>query len=255
MFDVLVMAGGGKAEPLAEQEGVTNKAFIPISGKPLLAYILEGLSRAPSINQLVIVGPEEGLREMRKAGFSFSLVPEAGTMLENAAAGLSVVDPDQLCLIVTGDIPLLDETVVEDFLKLCMPFEADFYYPILTRESCESRFPEMKRTYVRLQDGTFTGGNMVLLRPGWFFKNRHRLEMFITNRKKPLKLLRMLPLTFMIKFICRRLTVAELQKKLSQLMLLQARAVPCDLVAIGTDVDKLSDLTVVREALSDRNIG
>lgn len=254
MIDVLVMAGGGKAEPLTDQEGVTNKAFIPINGKSLLVYILEGLSCAPSVNKIVVVGPKEDLTALQQAGLSFTLVPEAGTMLENAAAGLYAVDPDQLCMIVTGDIPLLDETVVEDFLKLCEPFDADFYYPILTRESCESRFPETKRTYVRLQDGTFTGGNMVLLRPSWFFKNRHRLEMFIANRKKPLKLLRMLPPTFIIKFFFRRLTVADLEKKLSQLMLLQARAVPCGLVAIGTDVDKPSDLAVVREALSDRDM-
>jgi GTP:adenosylcobinamide-phosphate guanylyltransferase len=253
MTDVLVMAGGSKSEPLTEQEGVTNKAFIPINGKPLLAYILEGISRAPSVNKIVVVGPEEGLRAMQQTEFSFTIVPESGTMLENAAAGLNAVDPEQLCIVATGDIPLLDENVVEDFLKLCKPFDADFYYPILTRESCESRFPETKRTYVRLQEGTFTGGNMVLLRPSWFFQNRHRLETFIVNRKKPLKLLRMLPLTFLIKFICRRLTVADLEKKLSQLMMLQARAVPCELVAIGTDVDKLSDLAVVREALSDRD--
>ncbi len=252
MIDVLVMAGGGKVEPLTEQEGVTNKAFIPINGKPLLVYILEGLSGAKSVNKTVIVGPEEDLHTLQQAGFSFTLIPEAGTMLENAAAGMSAVDPDKLCLIVTGDIPLLDKNVVEDFLKLCEPFDADFYYPILTRESCESRFPETKRTYVRLKDGTFTGGNMVLLRPGWFLKNRHRLEMFIANRKKPLKLLRMFPPIFIVKYFCRRLCVADLEKKLSQLMLLQARAVPCDLVALGTDVDKLSDLTVVRETLSRR---
>lgn len=252
MIDALVMAGGGKADPLTDQEGVTNKAFIPIHGKPLLVYLLGGLSSTASVNKIVIVGPEEDLAALQQQGFSFTLVPEVGTMLENASAGLNEVDPDQLCMIVTGDIPLIDETVVEDFLKLCQPFDADFYYPILTQESCERRFPETKRTYVRLQDGTFTGGNVVLIRPSWFFKNRHRLEMFIINRKKPLKLLRMLPPTFIIKFLFRRLSVADLEKKLSQLLLLQARAVPCDLVEIGTDVDKPSDLMVVREALSDR---
>lgn len=253
VFDALVMAGGGKGESLAEQEGVANKAFIPINGKPLLAYILEGLSRAPSIKNIVVVGPVEDLSELQKAGYSFTLIPEAGSMLDNAAAGLAAVEQTQHCLIVSGDIPLLDEVVVEAFLKLCEPFDADFYYPILSRESCEGRFPETKRTYVRLQEGTFTGGNIVLLKPAWFFNNRHRLEIFIASRKKPLKLLRMLPPLFIIKFFLRRLKVADLEQKMSELMLLKARAVPCDLVAIGTDVDKPSDLAVIRKAICGRS--
>ena len=253
MVDVLVMAGGSKSDPLTEQEGVSNKALIPVDGKPMLTYVLEGLSRAPSINRVVVVGPEDALSGMQRNGFDFTLVPEGGTMLENAAAGLKAVEPDQLCLIVTGDIPLLTEADVEAFLKLCEPFDADFYYPILARESCESRFPETRRTYVRLKDGTFTGGNAILVRPAWFFQNRHRLEMFIAYRKKPLKLLRMLPPGFVVKYLFGRLTVGDLEKKLSQLLLLQARAIPCDLVAIGTDVDKFSDLEVVRKTLAERS--
>lgn len=255
MVDALVMAGGSKAEPLAEQEGVINKAFITINGKSMLAYILEGLSRSPSVNKIVVVGPKECLTELHQAGFPFTLVPETGSMLDNIAAGLKAVDQDRLCLVVSGDIPLLDETAVEEFIKLCKPLSADFYYPILTRESCENRFPETKRTYVRLKDGDFTGGNAVLLRPSWFFQNRHRLELFVAYRKKPLKLLRILPPFFIIKYLVRRLSVAELEKTLSRLMQLQARAVRCDLLAIGTDVDKYSDLKVVREALSERKEG
>ena len=55
----------------------------------------------------------------------------------------------------------------------------------------------------------------------------------------------------MLKYLFRCLTVADLENKLSQLLQLKARAIPCDLSAIGTDVDKLSDLTVVRKALQE----
>ena len=43
----------------------------------------------------------------------------------------------------------------------------------------------MKRTYVRLMDGYFTGGNMALLRPEWFARCRDRLDLFVAYRKKP----------------------------------------------------------------------
>jgi GTP:adenosylcobinamide-phosphate guanylyltransferase len=251
MFDAVVMAGGGKAEPLLEQEKVTNKAFIPLHGKPLLGYVLDGLSKAPSIDRIVVVGPERELSGLQQEGYSFEFVPEAGSMLDNAGAALKEVDQERLCLVVSGDIPLMNEQVLEGFLALCAPFEHDFYYPILTRESCQSRFPDTRRTYVRLQEGTYTGGNIALIRPSWFALNRHRLEMFIAYRKKPLKLLRILPLSFTLKFLFKRLSVADLEANLSKLLQLRARAVPCGFVEIGTDVDKISDLEVVRRALSE----
>ena len=87
-----------------------------------------------------------------------------------------------------------------------------------------------------------------MINPRWFFKNRDRLDIFIATRKKPLKLLRLLPFSFLIKFLTRRLSVADLEKELSRIMDCKARAVPCDLVEIGTDVDKISDLEAVNRA-------
>jgi GTP:adenosylcobinamide-phosphate guanylyltransferase len=250
MFDAVVMAGGGKADQLTEQAGVTNKAFILLNGKQLLGYVLDSLSMTPSIERVVVVGPERELESLRQQGYRFAVVPEAGGMLDNAAAALQEVDQSRLCLIVTGDIPLLNRQVLEEFLALCAPYDRDLYYPVLTRESCQGRFPETRRTYVRLKEGTFTGGNLMLIRPGWLALNRHRLEMFIAYRKKPLKLLRILPPLFTLKFLFKRLSLSDLENVFSRLLQLQARAVLCDLVEIGTDVDKISDLEVVRKALS-----
>ncbi len=250
MFDAVVMAGGGKQEPLTEQEGVSNKAFILLNGRPILSYILDALSNSPSIEKIAVVGPERELAELQQQGYSFVLVKETGGMLDNLGNVLKEVDQERLCLIVTGDIPLITEEVVEGYLHKCSPYEGDFYYPILTKESCESRFPETKRTYVKLREGSFTGGNVGLLSPGWFTRNRHRLEMFIAYRKKPLKLLRIMPPSIIIKFLFKRLSVSDLEQTLSKIMALRAKAVPCDYVEIGTDVDKISDLEVVRRSLT-----
>ncbi|HOP69862.1 MAG: nucleotidyltransferase family protein [Dethiobacteria bacterium] len=249
MFDAVVLAGGGKPDLLTQQEGVNNKAFIPVKEKPLLGHILTGLQEAPSIARLFVVGPEEELRTLQKEGYDFTLVPEQGGMLENVEAALKQVDRSRLCLVATGDIPLLNARVVEGFLALCAPYDHDFYYPILTKESCESRFPETRRTYVRLKEGCFTGGNVALLNPNWFLEALPRLEIFVSYRKKPLKLFRLLPLSFLFKYLVHSLTVADLERQLSSLMQVKARAVPCDFVEIGTDVDKPSDLEAVRGAL------
>lgn len=250
MFDAIVLAGTGKAEPLTEQEKVTNKAFITIHEKPLIAYILEALGEASSIGKIAVVGPVEGLEKIHlSGGYNFELVPEQGTMLENVAAGFKVVDNNRLCLVVTGDIPLITPTVIDRFIEQCQPYDYDLYYPVLKSETCLKRFPDTERTYVRLKEGLVTGGNIALLNPEWFLANRSRLEMFISYRKKPLKLLRIFPPLFILKYLFKTLSVTDLELFLSGLLNFKARAVFSQSVEIGIDVDKLSDLELVRNTL------
>lgn len=254
MFNAVILAGGGKGkdEELTRGEGVENKAFIDLHGRPMLAHILDALAEAPSIGEVAVVGPERELSSLLGKEKLFSTVAEEGGLLENVAAGLKTLDQQQPALVLTADIPLIDGAVIEGFLKLCAPFDGDFYYPILEREICQRHFPQMKRTYVRLREGRYTGGNMALLRPDWFARTRHRLDLFVAFRKKPLKLFRILPAGFIFKFIFKRLTVGDLESYLSEMLEAKARAVPCDFVEIGTDVDKTSDLEVVRQALRGR---
>lgn len=249
MFDAVVLAGGGKPEPLTEQEQVSNKAFILIKGRPLLTYILEALQESPSIEKIAVVGPARELSELSASGYRFETVPERDSMLENLAAGFESVDPKRLCLVATGDIPLINAAVIEEFLSLCEPHDHDLYYPILDRETCISHFPETERTYVRLREGRVTGGNVVLINPKWYLQNRDRLEMFISYRKKPLKLFRIMPLSLVLKYALKTLTLNDLERYLSRLMGLKARAIPCQCAELGLDVDKISDLAVVKKAL------
>ena len=249
MFDAIVLAGGGKSEPLAHRQGVSNKAFICIHGRPMLGYVIDALAASPSVKRIIVVGPRGELAGLHEEGYDFFPVPERGSMLENVTAGLQAVNGVAPCLVLTGDIPLVDGEAIERFLELCAPFDGDFYYPIISRESCRESFSQMKRTYVRLREGHFTGGNVVLLSPGWFFRSRSRLDLFVIYRKKPLKLLRLLPATFLFKFLLNALTVTDLERSLSGMLQGRAYAVPCDLVSICTDVDKPSDLDVVRLAL------
>ncbi len=249
MFEAVVLAGGERNDPLALQEGVRNKAFIPVQGRPLVGYILSALTRCPSIRKIIVIGPEEGLIELRAQGYLFTAVPEVGSMLENVAAGLKAADPDSLCLLATGDIPLVNPEMLEKFMALCAPHTADFYYPIISAHSCRQRFPRTSRTCIHLREGTFTGGNLALIRPSWFNRSRNRLNTFIAYRKHPLKLFRILPFWFIIKFVFRRLSVKDLESYLSRILNLTARAVPCSFAELATDVDKPSDLEVVKGEL------
>jgi molybdopterin-guanine dinucleotide biosynthesis protein A len=249
MFDAVILAGGGRQELLTEKEGVLNKAFISLNSKPLLSYVLQALAEAPSIDRIVVIGPVKELESLRNQGPSFEIVAERAGMLENVAAGLHVVDQDRLCLVVTGDIPLLTTEMIENFLQLCAPYDHDLYYPILESQVFRLHYPETERTYVRLKEGQITGGNLGLVNPAWFFNSFDQLELFISYRKKPLKLLRILPPVLIFKYLLRSLSVRDLELSISRLLHFRARAVNCEHAEIGIDVDKISDLELVREVM------
>ena len=249
MFNAVLMAGTGKPEPLTDQEGVSNKAFIKVKDKALVTYVMQALISSSLVDRIAVVGPEADLEELFGGQSKVEIIPEKGVLLDNLAEGLAAVKGSSLCLIVTGDIPLVTAEVIDNFINLCEPHDHDLYYPVLTRNTCLQNFPTTERTYVRLKDGHITGGNIALINPDWFLANRSRLEMFISYRKKPLKMLRMFPPSFIFKYIINTLSVSDIEKVFSKILQLKARAVFCETAEIGVDVDKISDLELVRKTL------
>ncbi len=251
MFDAVVLAGTGKEDALTGQEGVRNKAFISLHNRPLLDYILKALVQVPSVDRIAVVGPVDQVSPLLEDEPRFIAVQEKESMLDNLAAGIAELEQDRLCLVVTADIPLITPAGLERFLVSCVPHDHDLYYPVLTRETCLTHFPDTERTYVRLKEGYLTGGNVGLVNPRWFLNNRDRLELFISYRKKPLKLFRILPPLFILKYIFKTLSIADLERFLSKLLTLQAQAVISDVAEIGLDVDKVGDLALVRRLLAE----
>ncbi len=250
MFDTLVLAGSGKAvDPLAESAGVLNKSFIPIHGRPLLSYVLDALAATPAVDKIIVVGPAAELDALRREGYRIQIVDECDSMLNNVANALKHADPNRLCLVITGDIPLLNRAALEEFLNLCEPYDGDLYYPVLSEETCLRSYPDTKRTYVVLKEGPVTGGNIGLVNPAWYKNKKDSLELFISYRKKPLKLLRILPLKLALKYFLKQLSLADLEHHISLLLEMKAYAVTCRSAEIGLDVDKVSDLEQVKKLI------
>jgi GTP:adenosylcobinamide-phosphate guanylyltransferase len=249
MIDAVVLAGTGKSVPLTEEEGVDNKAFIDIKGKFMLSYTLDALRAVESIGRIAVVGPAEKLSPLVKQ-YNILVVDEIGEIPENIKAGASALKPEGHILIASGDIPLLTAAAVEDFLAQCLPYDNDFYYPIVSKEENDKRFPGMKRTYARLREGVYTGGNLFLVNPAKIDQGLPRLRKFIELRKSPLRLLAALGVGFVLKFISKRLTITELENNFPRLLGITGKAVISRYAEIGTDVDKTSDLELVRRELS-----
>lgn len=247
VFDAVVLAGSGKETELTKSEGVANKALIDIHGRPMLAWVIDALKKTNLISRIAVVGPANELKWIDGPEI---IVPEKESLTDNLSAGFRALCPDKHFLIVSADIPFLTAESVVDFLSLCKPLDADFYYPVVGNEENERRFPGVERTYVALRDGVFTGGNIFLVNPHSLEGALPKVKQFFALRKSPLKLAAVLGFVFIVKLLTKRLTIRELEERIYVLLGLRGKAVISRYPEIGTDVDKPGDLALARRHLS-----
>ncbi|MCL6638447.1 MAG: nucleotidyltransferase family protein [Firmicutes bacterium] len=248
MVDALVLAGSFNNGPLKDVSPARFEALIPIGGKPMVEYVVEALRASGQIDRIVLVGPPDGLKPLG-SGPKTTVAGSAGGIMENIEAGLVHLPGSRRVLLATSDIPLLTGEAVDDFIAGCGDMKGDLYYPIIGREVVEKRFPNTRRTYVTLKEGVFTGGNLFLINPAVFRQCMENGRRIIAQRKNPLGLCRLLGLSFVVKFLLRLVTIAEAQKKVSQLLGIDGRVVLSRFPEVGVDVDKPGDLELVKQAI------
>jgi hypothetical protein len=193
------------------------------------------------------VGPKEGLEALNLAGVT--VIQETGDMLGNIKAGLLRCEPDELVLVSTSDIPMVRAPMLAAVIEQASRGDFDLLYSICTREKTEARFPGVHRTYVKLREGTFTGGNVVLCRPRAVLPALDRASIFVENRKKPVKTARAIGFRYLIRLLLGRLTIAELESRISGMFHIKGKAWQCPYPEIGTDVDKQSDWELAEREL------
>lgn len=244
----IVMAGGEPEPRLAP--GLPNKAFLTLGGQPLVVRVLAALRACAAVDRIVVVGPTEPLRAL--VGPGVEVVPEQGSMMRNVEAAIGEVGATGPVLAVASDLPLLTGRVLDDFLGRCQT-GADFYYPVVPQAVIEQRYPGARKTYVRVTDGTFTGGSVLLFAADVIGRVRPFVEQILAARKKPWVLAQMFGWAVVMKFASGRLSIAELEARAYDVTGIRARAVIVGSPELALDVDaqRPENLAVLRAALAE----
>lgn len=253
MIDAIILAGAANTGKLREVSSAAAEATIPVAGRPMIWHVVNALHRSTHIGRIIVVGPEEVARvEYGIERDRLLHLPSGSTMIENLLRAVDHVRGQPRVLVVTSDIPLLTPEAVDDFIERCKPFEADIYYPVVRKETNEVSYPGMQRTYVRLKEGTFTGGNIAMVAPEALIRGRSVIEQAFLMRKKPIKLARLLGFRFILKFMFSRLGLREIEQRAAAIIGCTGRAVVSPYPELGIDVDKPSDLELVDKVLADQ---
>lgn len=252
--DVIILAGAKNKGALKQVSEVPYEALIPLLDRPIIEYVLDALLQTPSVGRIIVVGPKEPLSPLigdRVTG----ILDCSDSILENVIRGVEALQGEEKILLTSSDIPLITPEAIEDFLSSTYQVAGDLYYPIIRREDNESLLPDVERTYVRLKEGTFTGGNLFFFNPQVIPICSEPIKKFIEKRKNPIQMTRLLGMSFLVKLVLGQLSLEAIRLRMNKVLGISTVPIVSHHPVMGFDVDKPSDLRVVERFLQKKDLG
>jgi len=240
-----VVLAGGRAKPELEAViGQKVRALAVVHGKTLLAHVVDALRAADPERSITVIGDVP-------PAVGYTVRPDTGDFVSNLFAGISVYADAPYVLIATSDLPYLTGEAVADFaqsaVEMAQQQKADLIYPVVPVAHCYARFPGVKRTALRLREGEYTGGNLMLASPRFLLDQRVRIAGAYAARKSPLRLAAILGFGTLWRLLLSQkvsphlLTVPLLEAQVSRVLGGEARALISAYPEIATDLDRPSD--------------
>ena len=227
------------------------RALGTLKGRRLLDYSVAALFGSGCIDKIVIVfGKEVALLNLPQ---NVQQITETGDITASVLAGAKALGmPDQV-LYLTDDAPFMTGEAVADFLARCDKQDADGYFPFVGKEECLAKYPDLERTFFKLQEGSFTGGNIFLLKTAILEKFLETGRKMFAIRKHPLQLAAMLGPVFSAKFALGKLTIPMVENRIAELLHFQAHIVVSPYAEVAEDLDKTSEFTKAEKYIKEIN--
>jgi molybdopterin-guanine dinucleotide biosynthesis protein A len=220
-INVLLLAGGKSKISLRKFTGKENKALIEIGPhrEPMILHIIEALKKSKYTDKIIVAGPES-VQKLTKDLVCLAIF-DGQTILHTLKSGILLLRKDPLILIATCDAPLITGKHIDYFIKECYENPGfDIYYPIIDKEVYQQSYPssDLRRVYATLVEGTYTGGNILLINPRIIIDYADIINDFIYFRKHPLKIARILGARITAKYLRKYLSIQDLEKKVPELL-------------------------------------
>lgn len=242
-FTALVLAGArpGPPDAVTAYAGVAHKALIMLEGQTLLARVIEAL-RGAGAGRILVSTNEPAVAQAATTLGAEVLAAAASPSLSVAEALEAASAP---LLVTTSDHALLRAEWVSRFLADA-PEDSDICALLAPEAAVRAAAPHTQRTYLAFADGRYSGCNLFLLRTpeaGAVIQLWRRVEV---ERKRPWRVAAMIGPGMLIGYALRRLTLDGAVARLGARTGVRAAAVRTPFGLAAVDVDKPSDLDLVR---------
>ena len=252
-MDAIVTAGGipQPEDPLYTFSNGNAKALIEIAGRPMVQWVLDALSDAKNVDNVILIGlsPRSGVTCKKPMHF----LSNQGRMLANIVAGVNKAielnKKNKYVLVVSSDIPAIKPEMVDWLIETCMETKDDLYYGVCPKDAMESRFPGSKRTFTHLKDMDVCGADMNITHVRMATEHLDMWEQLIGTRKSPLRSASIIGFGTLFKLATRQLTLDEAVSRVSQRIGIKGRAIVWPYAEPCMDVDKPPQLELLRADL------
>lgn len=241
-MDCLVAAGGipGPDDPLYTYTQGKPKSLMPVGGRTMLERVVDALHGAASVDDILVVGLEGGDDLTFESPVHF--LPDQGNMVANGLAGISWLQERNpkagQFLLCSADIPAVTSKIVDGFVDLCRPFDSTVYYSLVLKETIEARFPDSGRTFVPLKGAKVAGGDIFIASPEIARVDTELLGALASGRKAAWKLARIVGIRTLLRFLLRRLTIADVAESASEIAGFPVEIIVSPFAEMAMDVDK-----------------
>jgi GTP:adenosylcobinamide-phosphate guanylyltransferase len=248
-LDAVILAGGVPKpdHPLFAETQGRHKALLDIAGRPMVQWVLDALAASDRVRRIIIIGlPEDCPAVISR---NLTLLPDKGGIIENLSEGVREIhaqDPGAShFLAVSSDIPALRRPMVDEIVDSATNPQVDMYFNVIERSDMEAAWPGVRRTWLRLADGSFCAGDLHVISTHLFAGAA--LRRFVAWRKSPLRLMAALGPRVLLRMLFNRPSLEGCTDIVWQRMGMRARAVRRYCTEIGMDVDDPSHLLRIRE--------
>jgi molybdopterin-guanine dinucleotide biosynthesis protein A len=236
----IILAGNtpNQVNPVAEYAGVDQKALVPISGKPMINYVVEAVTSATKVKKTIIVGLHGSIDQLNSLPVEY--LPGEDKILKNIIIGVKYIlanykEIDRI-LFTMCDVPLLTSEMVDWFIEECSQRKGDYFWAMVEKTTIEKRFPGAGRTYTRLTDGRFCSGD---------------LFMVIESRKQWWRMALVFEFSTLIRLLLGRISIDGLGQAFGKAFNITTTIIVSPYAGHGMDVDKPYQLELVRAAFEE----
>lgn len=253
-MDAIVTAGGipRPEDPLYTYSNGDSKALIDVAGKPMVQWVLDALGGSKRVSNVIVVGLSSKSGVTCKKPLYF--VSNQGRMLANIVTGinkaLEINKRTKYVMVVSSDIPTVKAEMVDWLVDTCMETKDDLYYGVCPRDVMEARFPDSRRTYTHLKDMDVCGADMNIAHVRMATEHLDLWESLIGSRKSPLRQASLIGWGTLFALFTRRLTLEDAVRRVRERIGVNARAIVWPHAEPCMDVDKPSQLELLRADLA-----
>lgn len=248
---IVLAAGRGCSDPLAEHFGVSHKCLLQIDGVAMLKRVVNTLLESQHIGDVIISIEDRGLlpQALGEQARLVRFTPSQSSASQSAAAAVLEAGENYPMLLTTADHALLDQQMLDHFIRETVSSESDLTVGLASAETIFKDYPDAKRTFLAFGPDRVSGCNLYGLKTSKALRAIELWQTVEANRKDPRAIIRAFGIHALIRYLTKTIDLQSAFLIGSNRLEIDAKPILMPFANAAVDVDKPEDMELVERIL------